>query len=98
MNLLDLISRHDLKGLSDSDCFSGEYVNLHTRNECRAIRQCIDFFASYEHIGDKWYFYTDSSDYCWYGGYCYELSRSKSSGANKGIYWLVRKNKTPYEV
>lgn len=93
MNLLDLISRHDLKGLSESDCVAGEYVNLHTRNKDKAIRQCIDFFASYQQVGDKWYFYTDTSDYCWYGGYCYELNLSKS-----GIYWLVRQNKTPYEV
>ena len=92
MNLLNLISRDDLKGLSESDCFSGEYVNLHTKNKDKAIRQCIDFFESYLQVGDKWYFYTDASNYQWYGGYCYELHLSK------GIYWLVRNNKTPYEV
>ena len=38
MNLLNLISRHDLKGLSESDCFSGEYVNLHTKNKDKAMK------------------------------------------------------------
>lgn len=93
MNILNLISRDDLKGLSESNCVAGEYVNLHTRSMDRAIRQCIDFFASYQQVGNKWYFYTDSSDYQLYGGYCYELKLSKT-----GIYWLVRKNDTPYEV
>lgn len=53
MNLLDLISRHDLKGLSESDCAAGEYVNLHTRNKDKAICRCIDFFASYQQVCDK---------------------------------------------
>ena len=92
MNLLNLISRDDLEGLSESYCVAGKYINLHTRNQTRAISQCIDFFASYERVNNKWYFYTDSSDYQWHGGYCYELECSK------GIYWLVRKNSKPYEV
>lgn len=95
MNLLNLISCDDLKGLSDSKCVAGEYVNLHTRNKDKAIRQCVNFFASHQQMGDEWYFYTDSSDYCWYGGYCYKLHFSK--GRCPG-YWLVRNNSLPYEI
>ena len=43
-------------------------------------------------VKQVWY-YTDSSDYQWYGGWRYELNKS-----NNGIYWLVLNNAEKIEV
>lgn len=92
MNLLNYVSRHDLEVLA-GNLGCGQYVNLHTKNKDKAIRDCIEFFASYDHKGDDWYFYTFSTDYNLYCGYEYKLSKGKN-----GTYWIILQNETPYEV
>ena len=87
MNLLNFIYLYQLN--DDKQLF--EIINLHTKDKEKALRQCIKFFATYEEINGKYYFYTNTSCYCWYGGNQYQLAKS-----NKNIYFLLLKNKNNF--
>ena len=54
----------------------------------------VYIYCTKQEFGVKrvWY-YTDSSDYQFYGGWRYELNKS-----NNGIYWLVLNNTEKIEV
>ena len=73
---------------------SFQMINLHTENFEKAKNQCDEFFCTKQEFGVKrvWY-YTDSSNYQFYGGWMYELNKS-----NNGIYWLVLNNTEKIEV
>ena len=87
MNLLDFITNDDLNDIENLRTMpiSFKMINLHTKNFEKAKNECDEFFCTKQELGEKqvWY-YTDSSDYQWYGGWRYELNKS-----NNGIYWLV---------
>ena len=87
MNLLDFITNDDLNDIENLRTMpvSFQMINLHTKNFEKAKNQCDEFFCTKQELGEKqvWY-YTDSSDYQFYGGWRYELNKS-----NNGIYWLV---------
>ena len=87
MNLLDFITNDDLNDIENLITMpvSFQMINLHTKNFEKAKNECDEFFCTKQELGEKqvWY-YTDSSDYQWYGGWRYELNKS-----NNGIYWLV---------
>ena len=84
-NLLNFIDLNDLN--TKENTF--DYINLHTRNYSKAFNFCRKFFASYELD----YFYTETSIFNYYGGYCYKLTKDKS-----GIMFLVKQNQKPYEI
>ena len=96
MNLLDFITNDDLNDIENLRTMpiSFKMINLHTKNFEKAKNQCDEFFCTKQEIGEKqvWY-YTDSSDYQFYGGWRYELNKS-----NNGIYWLVLNNAEKIEV
>ena len=96
MNLLDFITNDDLNDMENLRTMpiSFQMINLHTKNFEKAKNQCDEFFFTKQEFGVKqvWY-YTDSSDYQWYGGWRYELNKS-----NNGIYWLVLNNTEKIEV
>ena len=96
MNLLDFITNNDLNDIENLRTMpvSFKMINLHTENFEKAKNQCDEFFCTKQEFGVKqvWY-YTDSSDYQWYGGWRYELNKS-----NNGIYWLVLNNAEKIEV
>lgn len=91
MNILNFINNIDLNTISKLDDMpiSFRLIDLHTRNLEKAKSQCDEFFCTKR---DE-YYYTDSSDYQWYGGWKYKLSK-----ANDGIYWLVLQNTIQIEV
>lgn len=84
-NLLNFIDLLDLN--TKENTF--DYINLHTRDFDKAYNFCKKFFASYE----RNYFYTETSNYNYYGGYCYKLEKDRS-----GIVFLVKQNQKPYEI
>ena len=96
MNLLDFITNYDLNDIENLRTMpvSFQMINLHTKNFEKAKNQCDEFFCTKQEFGVKrvWY-YTDSSDYQFYGGWRYELNKS-----NNGIYWLVLNNAEKIEV
>ena len=96
MNLLDFITNDDLNDIENLRTMpvSFQMINLHTENFEKAKNQCDEFFCTKQEFGVKrvWY-YTDSSDYPFYGGWRYELNTS-----NNGIYWLVLNNSEKIEV
>lgn len=96
MNLLDFITNDDLNDIENLRTMpvSFQMINLHTENFEKAKNQCDEFFFTKQEFGVKqvWY-YTDSSDYQFYGGWRYELNKS-----NNGIYWLVLNNAEKIEV
>ena len=96
MNLLDFITNDDLNDIENLRTMpiSFKMINLHTKNFEKAKNQCDEFFCTKQELGVKqvWY-YTDSSDYQFYGGWRYELNKS-----NNGIYWLVLNNAEKIEV
>ena len=96
MNLLDFITNDDLNDIENlrTTPVSFQMINLHTENFEKAKNQCDEFFCTKQEFGVKrvWY-YTDSSDYQFYGGWRYELNKS-----NNGIYWLVLNNAEKIEV
>ena len=87
MNLLNFIDLYQL----DDDRQLFKVISLHTKDKEKALRQCINFFATYEEINGKYYFYTYTSDYVWYGGNQYQLVKS-----NKNKYFLLLKNHNNY--
>ena len=96
MNLLDFITNGDLNDIENLRTMpvSFQMINLHTKNFEKAKNQCDEFFCTKQELGVKqvWY-YTDSSDYQWYGGWRYELTKSSN-----GYYWLRLTNDTKIEV
>ncbi len=96
MNLLDFITNDDLNDIENLRTMPASFqmINLHTKNFERAKNECDEFFCTKQELGEKqvWY-YTDSSDYQFYGGWRYELNKS-----NNGIYWLVLNNAEKIEV
>ena len=96
MNLLDFITNDDLNDIENLRTMpvSFQMINLHTKNFKKAKNQCDEFFCTKQELGVKqvWY-YTDSSDYQWYGGWRYELNKS-----NNDIYWLILKNTEKIEI
>ena len=96
MNLLDFITNDDLNDIENLRTMpvSFQMINLHTKNFEKAKNQCDEFFCTKQEFGVKrvWY-YTDSSDYQWYGGWRYELTKSSN-----GYYWLRLTNDTKIEV
>ena len=86
MNLLNFINKSDLNSL-DRNPFM--YIDLHTKNLNKAKKQCDEFFAS--HNAD--FYYTNASDYQYYGGWCYELHPSFC-----GNYWLILQNDEYIEI
>lgn len=81
MNILNDLDTNTLNSISKYL----PYINLHTRNKDKAIKQSINFFASYERIKDDYYFYTYSINYEFYGGACYKLGKD----ASIGVYFLI---------
>lgn len=96
MNLLDFITNDDLNDIENLRTMpvSFQMINLHTKNFEKAKNQCDEFFCTKQELEVKqvWY-YTDSSDYQWYGGWRYELTKSSN-----GYYWLRLTNDTKIEV
>lgn len=96
MNLLDFITNDDLNDIENLRTMpvSFQMINLHTKNFEKAKNQCDEFFCTKQEFEVKqvWY-YTDSSDYQWYGGWRYELTKSSN-----GYYWLRLTNDTKIEV
>ena len=96
MNLLDFITNGDLNDIENLRTMpvSFQMINLHTKNFEKAKNQCDDFFCTKQELGAKhvWY-YTDSSNYQWHGGWRYELNKS-----NNGVYWLVLNNAEKIDV
>ena len=96
MNLLDFITNDDLNDIENLITMpvSFQMINLHTENFEKAKNQCDEFFCTKQELGEKqvWY-YTDSSDYQFYGGWRYYLNKSIN-----GIYWLVLTNAEKIEV
>ena len=96
MNLLDFITNDDLNDIENLRTMpiSFKMINLHTKNFEKAKNQCDEFFCTKQEIRVKqvWY-YTDSSDYQWYGGWRYELTKSSN-----GYYWLILTNTEKIEV
>lgn len=90
-NLLNFIDVHDLN--DGEDVVSFMYIDLHTKHKDEAISFCKKFFASCEIFDGVQYFYTDSSEYNFYGGFCYKLSKD----ADTGTFWLIRQNSKKYE-
>lgn len=90
-NLLNFIDVHDLN--DGEDVISFMYIDLHTKNKDEAISFCKKFFASCDILNEAQFFYTDSSNYSYYGGFCYKLSQD----ANTKTFWLVRQNRKKYE-
>lgn len=84
-NLLNFIDLNDLN--TKDNPF--DYINLHTRDYRKAYSFCKKFFANYELD----YFYTKTSNFNYYDGYCYKLTKDKS-----GIIFLVKQNEKPYEA
>lgn len=89
MNLLSFTYNEQL----DETANTFEYIDLHTRNKEKAINQCIKFFKAHEKINEDYYFYTNSSNYSYYGGYAYKLTKSKGGA---GTYFLILQNKNNY--
>ena len=96
MNLLDFITNDDLNDIENLRTMpvSFQMINLHTKNFEKAKNQCDKFFCTKQELGVKqvWY-YTDSSDYQWHGGWRYELNKS-----NNGVYWLVLNNAEKIDI
>ena len=96
MNLLDFITNDDLNDIENLRTMpvSFQMINLHTKNFEKEKNQCDEFFCTKQEIRVKqvWY-YTDSSDYQWYGGWRYELTKSSN-----GYYWLILTNTEKIEV
>ena len=96
MNLLDFITNDDFNDIENLRTMpvSFQMINLHTKNFEKAKNQCDEFFCTKQELEVKqvWY-YTDSSDYQWYGGWRYELTKSSN-----GYYWLRLTNDTKIEV
>lgn len=95
MNLLDFITNDDLNDIKNLKTMpvSFQMINLHTKDRAKAIRICEEFFYTRLQVGENYYYYTDGSDYQFYGGWEYGLRKS-----NNGIYWLVLKNTEKIEV
>lgn len=95
MNLLDFITNDDLNIESLRTMpVSFQMINLHTKNFEKAKKQCDEFFCTKQELKiNKVWYYTDSSDYQWYGGWRYELTKSST-----GYYWLILTNTEKIEV
>ena len=96
MNILSFIDNLDLETIDDlrNMPISFQMINLHTKNFEKAKKQCDKFFCIKQELNvKKVLYYTDSSDYQWYGGWRYELNKS-----NNGVYWLVLNNTEKIEI
>lgn len=95
MNLLNFIECIDLNIKEQPVAF--QYINLHTRNKQKAINQGKKFFANYHFLEFEdetkniYNFYTKTSEYLYYGGYEYKLSKGKD-----GIFWLILQNENNF--
>lgn len=91
MNILNFIDNIDLATINKFNEMPIPFrlINLHTRNLERAKSQCDNFFRTKQEfvvvvgveVKQSFFYYTDSSDYQWYGGWKYELIKSSN-----GIY------------
>ena len=96
MNLLDFITNDDLNDIENLRTMpvSFQMINLHTKNFEKAKNQCDEFFCIKQELNvKKVLYYTDSSNYQWFGGWRYELNKS-----NNGVYWLVLNNTEKIEI
>ena len=98
MNLLDFITNDDLNDIENLRTMpiSFQMINLHTKNFEKAKNQCDEFFCFIQELGievKQLFYYTDSSDYQWCGGWRYELTKSSN-----GYYWLRLTNTEKIEV
>ena len=98
-NLLNFIDCMDIDQIKKDMPVSFKLINLHTYNLSKAIEQCKNFFANCQILENKksktktYKFYTNASDYCYYGGYCYTLKKSKGAITT---YWLILENENHY--
>lgn len=98
MNILNFIDNLDLNAIDNLQNMpiSFQMINLHTKNFEKAKKQCDEFFHIKQELGievKQLFYYTDSSNYQWYGGWRYELTKSSN-----GYYWLRLTNDTKIEV
>lgn len=95
MNLLNFIEEQDI---NEIDCIekmpqSFKMINLHTRNIEKAKKQCEEFFTGRLYVGKHYFYFSEASEYQWYGGWQYELKKS-----NNDIYWLIIKDQDKIEI
>lgn len=58
-----------------------------------AVDLCNDFFVISREIGGNLYYYTESSDYQFFGGWSYQLKKDF-----KGYFWLVLSSNERIEI
>lgn len=99
-NLLNFIDCMDIDQIKKDDMpISFKLINLHTYDLKKAVDQCKKFFANYQILEYEneqkniYKFYTAISEYCYCGGYCYTLKKSRGKSTT---YWLVLENEKNY--
>lgn len=95
MNLLNFIEVMDINTVTELKnmpiCF--KLINLHTQNLQEAINQCDRFFISGRELKDTFCYYTESSDYQWFGGWEYRLKKDCNN-----CWWLILQDNEKIEV